>query len=296
MSWITAPYCDALGPRYYLSTLRLTPYFQVLATKWSRVSVAFEPRVSARIMLGTSHPVRTPSYNPGFTVYCRLLNDSTHLLSFVGSLFHHSNGQDGPTLDSSGTAPFLMNTKNGSFATNYYTLGFAYGQSFQHQKLTFQTNSRIEIEHHIFGIDEGMKHRFGNVRLNMKFGTIVLGRYIEKIKVGRKKFAALREQQLVELFRFTGTINLILDKFTGPQSGTFGRRINLELAIMYRFPGSPNMSVMLAGGYYGQDPYNIYMYDRYGFVRIGFATGFFVYRLSPDKFKIPNARNDLILK
>jgi hypothetical protein len=98
------------------------------------------------------------------------------------------------------------------------------------------------------------------------------------------------------MFRLTFAATFILDKFTGPASNKLYRRFNVELKAMYRIPGSPNMSLLLAGGYYGQDPYNVYMYDHYGFIRIGVASGFFVYRLFPDKIKVPKNKKELRLQ
>ena len=297
VTWITPPYLDMLGPRYYLLTCNLQPYFMVLAAKWSRVAIAIEPRVAVRIMKGTSSPVRTPSYNPGVTVYLRLLNDTTHLFYFHASLFHHSNGQDGPTLEpTDSTEPRRMNTYNGSFATNYWAAGLNYSQTITTPKLSYAMNGSLEIEHHFFGIDKGMAGRFGNVRLNVKFATIALGKSTEKIRIGKHSTAILQEDKLVEMFRLTFAATFILDKFIGPDASKFYRRVNLEVKAMYRIPGSPNISVLLAGGYYGQDPYNIYMYDHYGYIRIGFASGFFIYRLFPDKIRIPRNKQELHLQ
>lgn len=297
VTWITPPYFEVLGPRYYLLTGSLQPYFQILAAKWSRVSIALEPRVAVRIMKGSSSPVRTPSYNPGATAYVRLLNDTVHLFYFHASLFHHSNGQDGPTLDPADTTePRRMNTYNGSFATNYWAAGFNYSQTIATPKLTYAMNGRVEIEHQIFGIDKALAGRFGNVRLNLKFATIALGKTTEKIRIGKRTKAILQEERLAEMFRLTFSATFILDKFTGPDASEFYRRINLEMKAMYRIPGSPNISVLVAGGYYGQDPYNIYLYDHYGYMRFGFASGFFIYRLFPDKVKIPKNRQELKLQ
>lgn len=296
VTWLTPPYGEVGGPRYYIMTANLQPYFMVLAAKWSPVAIAIEPRVAVRIMFGTSSPVRTPSYNPGATVYVRLLKDTTHLFYLSASLFHHSNGQDGPTLDiKDSTEPRKMNTYNGSFATNYWTAGLNYSQTIKAKKLSYSMNGRVEVEHHVFGIDEGLKGRFGNVRLNLKFATIALGKATEKIKIGRRQRAILREDELVEMFRLTFAATFILDKFTGPQSSMLYRRMNVEVKALYRIPGSPNMSLMLAGGYYGQDPYNVYLQDHYGFFRIGFATGFFIYRLFPEKIKVPKNKKELQL-
>ena len=297
VTWITPPYLEMLGPRYYLLTGNLQPYFLVMAAKWSRVAIALEPRVAVRIMKGTSSPVRTPSYNPGATAYLRLLNDTIHLFYFHASLFHHSNGQDGPTLDPNDSVePRRMNTYNGSFATNYWAAGLNYSQTIATPKLTYALNGRVEIEHHVFGIDKGMAGRFGNVRLNLKFATIALGKSTERIRIGKRTHAILQEDKLVEMFRLTFAATFILDKFIGPDAAKLYRRVNLEVKAMYRIPGSPNVSVLLAGGYYGQDPYNIYMYDHYGYIRIGFASGFFIYRLFPDKIRIPKNRKELKLQ
>jgi len=297
VTWITPPYGEMLGPRYYLLTGSLQPYFLVLAAKWSRVAVALEPRVAVRIMKGTSSPVRTPSYNPGATVYLRLLNDTTHLFYAHASLFHHSNGQDGPTLDpNDSTEPRKMNTYNGSFATNYWAAGLNYSQTIAAKNLSYAMNGRIEIEHHVFGIDTGMIGRFGNVRLNLKFATIALGKYTEKIRIGKRTRAIFQEDKQVEMFRLTFAATFILDKFMGPDASKFYRRINVEVKAMYRIPGSPNISLLAAGGYYGQDPYNIYLQDHYGYIRLGFASGFFVYRLFPDKIRIPKNKKELKLQ
>lgn len=294
VTWITPPYGEVLGPRYYILTANLQPYFMVLAAKWSRVAIAIEPRVAVRIMWGKSSPVKTPSFNPGATAYLRLLNDTTHLFYITASLFHHSNGQDGPTLNPNDSIePRSMNTVNGSFATNYWAAGLNYAQTIYTPKLSYSMNGRLEIEHHAFGIDQGMVGRFGNVRLNVKLATIALGKNIEKIKTGKRTRAILREDEWVEMFRLTLAATFILDKFTGPSSNQFYRRVNLEIRAMYRIPGSPNISLLLAGGYYGQDPYNVYMYDHYGFIRIGAASGFFVFRLFPDKIKVPKNRKEL---
>ena len=142
----------------------------------------------------------------------------------------------------------------------------------------------------------GLVGRFGNVRLNLKFATIALGKSTEKIRIGKRTRAILQEDKLAEMFRLTFAATFILDKFTGPASHKLYRRVNLELRAMYRIPGSPNISVLLAGGYYGQDPYNVYMYDHYGFIRVGLASGFFIYRLFPDKIKIPKNKKELKLK
>lgn len=296
VTWMSLPYTEVGGPRYYYLTGTLNPYFLVLAAKWSPVAIAIEPRVGVRIMTGTSSPVRTPSFNPGMTAYLRLLKDTTHLFYVSAVLFHHSNGQDGPTLDpKDSTEPRKMNTYNGSFATNYWALGLNYSQTVPGNRLSYNMNGRVEVEHHIFGIDEGLKGRFGNVRLNLKFTAIALGKNTEKIRIGRRLRAILRDEEMVEKFRVTFGATFILDKFTGPGSNLFSRRINVEVKAMYRIPGSPNVSALVAAGYYGQDPYNIYLQDHYGYLRVGFATGFFIYRLFPDRIKVPKNRKELRL-
>lgn len=37
-------------------------------------------------------------------------------------------------------------------------------------------------------------------------------------------------------------------------------------------------ALMLAVGYYGKDPYNIYFKDRYAWIRTGIAVGFLKYK------------------
>lgn len=97
-------------------------------------------RVIARISVGASSPVRTPSYIPGLTAFfLREYRGASNRMTYLGlglTAAHHSNGQDG-CLFSSGRRPgekcsgpntdslvtrieAPLNTRDGSFATNYF--------------------------------------------------------------------------------------------------------------------------------------------------------------------------------
>ena len=58
------------------------------------------------------------------------------------------------------------------------------------------------------------------------------------------------------------------------------KRLNAEISIHYSFPFMNNVFLMAAAGYYGEDPYNIYFNDKYGYVRFGISTGFIRNRIN----------------
>jgi hypothetical protein len=104
---------------------------------------SFDPMVRLRMLQQFSEPVRTPSYMPKLTFqefFYRARGTSSPSVDLIAAQFtigHHSNGQDGCTfLDQqvqgdaclpqrldrdAATAP--VNTRDGSFSTNYMTVG-----------------------------------------------------------------------------------------------------------------------------------------------------------------------------
>ncbi len=98
----------------------INPNVVLLNSDKSRFFVLFSPRVKLRLLDARKAPVRSPSYMPGLKVFSRL-NDDVERPQFLSLAYsHHSNGQDGPTLDSVGD----FNRGKGKFTTNYYTLFF----------------------------------------------------------------------------------------------------------------------------------------------------------------------------
>jgi len=106
-------------------------------------ALSFDPMVRLRMLHQVSDPVRTPSYMPKLTYQeffyraSGASSPSVDLFAVQATLGHHSNGQDGCTfLDQAlvngtcvpqvanrdaSTAP--VNTLDGSFSTNYVTVG-----------------------------------------------------------------------------------------------------------------------------------------------------------------------------
>ncbi|RYE19650.1 MAG: T9SS type A sorting domain-containing protein [Sphingobacteriales bacterium] len=50
------------------------------------------------------------------------------------------------------------------------------------------------------------------------------------------------------------------------------KRMNAEISYHYSFPFMGNTYLMAAAGYYGEDPYNIYYRNHYGYMRLGISA------------------------
>jgi hypothetical protein len=103
--------------------------------------------------------------------------------------------------------------------------------------------------------------------INVRNWRWLVGESKEKKPVGR---CYLRESNRLIL---NATINL--DKLTDPYN-QFKRRINFE-AGFYKRIAAGNTALFIMGGYYGNDPYNIYYSKHYWFLRGGLSLGFFVH-------------------
>jgi len=99
----------------------LIPNFNIRASKNSRLLGVLTPQIIIRMYQEESFPVRTPSYIPQLTMYY-MVGTAKHKnsSSIFAKLAHHSNGQDGDFYLENGD----INLQNGSFATNYFELGF----------------------------------------------------------------------------------------------------------------------------------------------------------------------------
>ncbi|WP_460913153.1 hypothetical protein [Spirosoma areae] len=114
MSYLS-PKGELGAPSKYVLNSELIANFFVLATRTSRLALAFTPRFTVRIRDGTSSPVGTPSYRVGLRAFYRLTHQTVRYHYLEGQVYHHSNGQDGDALRLNGT----YNTETGDFATNY---------------------------------------------------------------------------------------------------------------------------------------------------------------------------------
>jgi len=284
LSYASPPFFDLGSPKnWYVLSGDIIPQFVIGGDKLP-FAIHITPRYMVRMFHNnkvqgdSSLPVRTPSYMPGATIYFRngRADDSVRKIFYTSlSVFHHSNGQDGREFVNG-----KINTYNGNFSTNYIEPAFHFRirnkfvnvfkntKSYQPQDY-FNFYVRIGYEHHFYTV-QALKSSYGNERINLTLGFIEVLRRLHRYY--KNSFYKERNRLVFNTTFIAGARDQGL--------GVFQKRINFNLNYYWRIPSSPNTALMLAGGYYGSDPYNIYYMQSYWFVRAGLAFGFFI---SPNK-------------
>jgi len=248
----------------------VNPNVLLLNSKNSRFFVLFSPRVKLRLLDAHKSPVRSPSYMPGAKVYFRIGDNVMRPDFFSLAYSHHSNGQDGPTLDAAGN----FNRGEGKFTTNFYTLDYTAGKRKVSSQLSQSRYSSIGTELHtgLFnrGYSKELDGNYGFVRINGSWTYDIL-----KGKSGDNKFN--NHQRLQARFTY------IADKYKDYGSLNLVKRLNASVQYNYQFGFMDNVALALGAGYRGQDDYNIYFEDSYSFVSVGI-----VYGVAFDLHKKPN--------
>ena len=238
----------------------LNPNVILLNSKSSRFFVLFSPRVKLRLLNAFKSPVRSPSYMPGAKVYFRAGNSIVIPQFFSLAYSHHSNGQDGPTLDSAGN----FNRGKGKFTTNFYTLDYTHGKrnaSSTHSKSNYGSIG-IELHTGLFnrGYSKELDNNYGFIRLNGSWTYDLL-----KDKSGSDKYT--NHQRLQARFTY------IADKYENYGPSNLRKRLNASVQYNYQFGFMDNVALGLGVGYRGQDDYNIYFEDSYSYLSIGIMYG-----------------------
>jgi hypothetical protein len=283
LSYVCPPYFDLGSPKkYYILSADIIPEF-IISSSRIPVSIRLTARYMVRILHNdeaagdTSLPVRTPSFMPGATVFIPLnkVYKRSEKLDYAGiSLFHHSNGQDGPEFHSDGS----FNLYNGNFSTNYIEPSY----HFRRRKYLTDTvitkkpsasyndiYGSVGVEFH-FGTADALKSSYGEQRLNIMLGFLNVINHSEKYHGSKPG-----PQYYGENFRFVFHSTFVAGHRDKGLSA-FDKRINADINFYWRLKGSPNTSLFTGTGYYGSDPYNIYYANSYFFIRAGIALGFFI--------------------
>lgn len=291
---IYAPLSYVCGPRmewqqvyprdHYILSADIVPQF-VIGGRWMPIPIHFTPRFMARIFYDnkeqtgdSSLPVRTPSYMPGATAYfplnsCEDISSTSYLKYLSLSVFHHSNGQDGNEFNGKD-----INHYNGNFSTNFVEVAYNFRRRSNIRPVLLCDSrssefhdwyGRVGVEQH-FGTADSLKSSYGDTRLNMRIGWLKVNGHRDLIRCAPVDHPYHREtyRMVLNATYIMGKRDLGLDDWR--------RRWNADLSLYRRIPGSPNTAGVLAVGYFGSDPYNIF-YDTspYFFVRLGLAIGFF---------------------
>ena len=302
LSWVSPPFLDHGSEKgWYILSADVSPHFFIGGERMPFV-VGLTPRYRVRIFRNnekfqdSSLPVRTPSFMPGLTVYIPLRRTAPDVFknrNYISiAAFHHSNGQDGNTFKTNGE----FNLSNGNFSTNYVEAGFIRNVRIKRSAANNKFNcepepedcnqcpaqfpfgyydhvAKIALEQHV-GTAFAQRGSYSRTRLNLKYSFINVRNWRWLVGEGKPK-KQIGRCFLKEHYRliFNGSVNL--DKLEEPYS-KLSKRLNFDMGAYCRI-ASGNTAVFLMGGYYGNDPYNIFYSKDYFFIRGGLALGFFVH-------------------
>ncbi|MBB6131572.1 hypothetical protein [Mucilaginibacter lappiensis] len=245
-------------------TADLAPNFILFQTPKSRFFAVFTARVKIRLLASRGAPVKSPSFMPGATIFYRL-NEDTYKPEFLSFGYsHHSNGVRGPSLNPDGS----FNRDSGKFTTNFYTLTYYTGKRIDKQDLIINRYDNIALEVHAglfgLGVSEGLKDHYGFIRVNGSRMYNFAKAYDDPLEKGKKVY---KNWQRIR-FDFT----YIADKYDNYSAVDFKKRLNVSLKYYYQFPFMPSTALMFGGGYRGQDDYNQFFEDSYGYITVGLAS------------------------
>lgn len=227
----------------------IIPNFNVRVSKDSRLMGVITPQIIIRMYQYESFPVQTPSYIPQLTVYYSLSSkNKAKSFSAFGKIAHHSNGQDGAFYLANGE----INTKNGSFATNYYELGLIrtkYNKQFNAVQFF---SSSFEVHPKGFSIDE-----LDGIYSKYRWKNLI-------------SFFKLPENNNKASMSLKGEFMWMLDDINN-WDVISSNRLNIRLTFYYH-PKFMEDIGFFTQIYHGMDYYNIYFNHQISVIRFGIMT------------------------
>ena len=227
----------------------IIPNFNVRVSKDSRLMGVITPQIIIRMYQYESFPVQTPSYIPQLTVYYSLSSkNKAKSFSTFGKIAHHSNGQDGAFYLANGE----INTKNGSFATNYYELGLIrtkYNKQFNAVQFF---SSSFEVHPKGFSIDE-----LDGIYSKYRWKNLI-------------SFFKLPENNNKASMSLKGEFMWMLDDINNWDVISLNR-LNIRLTFYYH-PKFMEDIGFFTQIYHGMDYYNIYFNHQISVIRFGIMT------------------------
>jgi len=230
----------------------IIPNFNIRASKDSRLIGVLTPQIIIRMYQYESFPVQTPSYIPQLTVYYSL-NSSQTVKSFniFGKIAHHSNGQDGAFYLDNGE----INTKSGSFATNYFEVGIVRTKFNERFNAVQFFSSSLEVHPKGFSIEE-----LDGIYSKYRWNNIVSFFKLPNDYKGNKKASISLKGEFTWMF---GDVN--------DWEAFSLNRLNLKLTFYYH-PKFLEDIGFFAQIYHGMDYYNIYFNHQISVLRFGIMT------------------------
>lgn len=263
----TAPAGELGAPSKYVINGRLTTTYMLLGSYRSPIAFAIIPDFTVRVRNEFSAGVRTPSYRLGGALYARLNANPENYQYGELAFTHHSNGQDQDALNTNGT----INTLTGNFNANYLTASYRFGHltEINTDESYYSFNHRLGLHwYKFFRYEPALDMGFGFTRLLYNFSWRKYGQ-IERNARNKPKVKTEKET-----WRLNTEISYAVNKIPAKNLANFQKRLNAEINFNYSLPFMNNVFLMAAVGYYGEDNYNIYFQDHYGYLRFGLSSGF----------------------
>jgi len=263
----TAPAGELGAPSKYVINGRLTTTYMLLGSYRSPIAFAIIPDFTVRVRNEFSAGVRTPSYRLGGALYARLNANPENYQYGELAFTHHSNGQDQDALNTNGT----INTLTGNFNANYLTASYRFGHltEINTDESYYSFNHRLGLQwYKFFRYEPALDMGFGFTRLLYNFSWRKYGQ-IERNARNKPKVKTEKET-----WRLNTEISYAVNKIPAKNLANLQKRLNAEINFNYSLPFMNNVFLMAAVGYYGEDNYNIYFQDHYGYLRFGLSSGF----------------------
>lgn len=248
---------------------KMVPNYLISIRENSRTGAVLTPKVILRMYREDSQPVSTPSYMPQITFYHHLRNFNpvkSKIFYLFGRFVHHSNGQDGNFFNPDGS----INTKDGSFSTNYLEVGFFFAKMF-----SFQPHAtdffRSSIEYHPDELqDEVLNNRYGNFRWHNDIQVFKFTKdaFISIFSGNSEQENCVHDDKKRPILRGIVKTTLIFGEMAGIDTYDFTRRFKGSITLAYSPQFLEDVRLFIQY-YYGQDYYNIHFENTLSLLRIG---------------------------
>lgn len=263
----TAPAGELGAPSKYVINGRLTTTYMLVGSYKSPIAFAIIPDFTVRVRNEFSAGVRTPSYRLGGALYARLNANPENYQYGEFAFTHHSNGQDQDALNTDGS----VNTLTGNFNANYLTASYRFGHLTETDadESYYSFNHRVGLQwYKFFRYEPALDLGFGFTRILYNFSWRKYG-LIERHARNKPKVKTEKET-----WRLNAEVSYAVNKIPAKNLANLQKRLNAEINFNYSLPFMNNVFLMAAVGYYGEDNYNIYFQDHYGYLRFGLSSGF----------------------
>ncbi|WP_347174935.1 hypothetical protein [Polaribacter uvawellassae] len=230
----------------------VNPSFIIRERKDSKLMAVLTPQIILRMFNEDSYPIRTPSYIPQISFYYLASKKAALNYSVLfGRIAHHSNGQEGEFYNADNT----INTKSGSFATNFIELGFLKTSYSTKLKAIKTIKSSVEFHPKNWMLQE-MRGQYSGLRWHNSFTSFKFP--LQDDENGKAKFS-LKVETTFMLDHFNNLDFFDLD------------RLNASLTFYYhpKFLEDIGLFVQL---YRGTDYYNINFEHQMSIIRFGLMT------------------------